>query len=386
MSDLSTTPSRPGPRHEEQPESKRTRSGARARQRKARRMRKRIIIAVIAVLVLVAGAIGTHYIYESFRTPDFASGSETTDTVEITVYPGDSGTDIGQALYDGGVIASVKAFILACDQNDLSDSIQPGTYRLPKHMAAADALAELVGQTSRIDTPVTVAPGDPKWRVARKIGEVLDIPEEQAAQAFNDPEAIGLPDVAKGNVEGWLAPGTYTIAPGTKPDAIVKEMIERTIKTLKKFNIPRDKWQDVLIKSSIVLKEGHADDYSKVARVIENRLVDNEETHQLLQMDSTVLYGLGPDAPLIPTAAQNADESNPYNTYTHKGLPPSPIGAVSEEVIKATLHPEKGNWLYFTTVNLDTGETKFASTKAEQDQLVEEFRQFCKDNPNSCER
>jgi UPF0755 protein len=52
--------------------------------------------------------------------------------------------------------------------------------------------------------------------------------------------------------------------------------------------------------------------------------------------------------------------------------------------LQAAAQPEKGKWLYFVTVNLDTGETKFANTKAEHDQLVAEFQVWCQANKGRC--
>ena len=129
-------------------------------------------------------------------------------------------------------------------------------------------------------------------------------------------------------------------------------------------------------------------DYAKIARVIENRLVDNPQTVGLLNMDSTVLYGLGEAAKSrrIPTAAEVEDASNPYNTYIHKGLPPSPIGAVGDYAFDAVHKPDRGNWLYFVTVDLNTGETLFADTQEEQTANTKKFEQWCKNNAPACQK
>ena len=89
-----------------------------------------------------------------------------------------------------------------------------------------------------------------------------------------------------------------------------------------------------------------------------------------LGMDSTVAYG-NDVKPAQVTTEMTQDESNPYNTYKISGLPPpTPISNPGDNAIQAALHPEGGNWLYFCTVNLDTGETKFAATADEHDQNV----------------
>ena len=114
-------------------------------------------------------------------------------------------------------------------------------------------------------------------------------------------------------------------------------------------------------------------------RVIENRLVDTDNVVGRLQMDSTVLYGVGKTGG-VPTR-EDLDNDNPYNTYIHAGLPPSPIGVVGDRAIEAVMHPAEGDWLYFVTVNLDTGETLFAATLEEHNANKALFDQWLAENP-----
>ena len=100
-------------------------------------------------------------------------------------------------------------------------------------------------------------------------------------------------------------------------------------------------------------------------------------------MDSTVLYGLGRSGG-IPAPEEATDPNNQYNTYVHPGLPPGPIGSPSEDAIKAVLNPPAGSWLYFVTVNLDTGETLFSSTSEEQAANTKKLNDYCAKNKDTC--
>ena len=150
--------------------------------------------------------------------------------------------------------------------------------------------------------------------------------------------------------------------------------------------MPKEDYQKVLTKASIVEREVNKEQYyGQVARVIENRLTQTDgETHGLLQMDSTVQYGLGHDGG-IPSEAETQDANNPYNTYVHQGLPPGPIGNPNEAAIKAVLNPPAGSWLYFVTVDLKTGETLFASTNEEQKTNTKKLSDYCNKNKDVCE-
>ena len=91
-----------------------------------------------------------------------------------------------------------------------------------------------------------------------------------------------------------------------------------------------------------------------------------------LQLDSTVLYGLGKFG-IIASDAELTSPS-PYNTYRHTGLPPGPIDNPGDAAIKAVLHPSPGNWLYFVTVNPKTGETRFTASQAQFQQFRQELQ------------
>ncbi len=68
---------------------------------------------------------------------------------------------------------------------------------------------------------------------------------------------------------------------------------------------------------------------------------------------------------------------SPYNTYENEGLPPGPIEAPGDAAIAAAANPADGDWYYYVTVNLATGETKFASSYDEFLQYKQELRDYC---------
>ena len=97
------------------------------------------------------------------------------------------------------------------------------------------------------------------------------------------------------------------------------------------------------------IRDSSSDYYSKVSRVIYNRL-DKDMT---LGMDSTVAYGASINGMQL-TNDQLQDTSNPYNTRVNRGLPPTPISNPGDDAIEAAMHPADGNWLYFVTTDLKT--------------------------------
>ena len=116
-------------------------------------------------------------------------------------------------------------------------------------------------------------------------------------------------------------------------------------------------------------------DRGKVARVIYNRLT-GDETNGLLQIDATVNFAADQELGAVPTT-EDLEIESPYNTYLTPGLPPGPIEAPGDAAMLAAAQPSAGDWFYYVTVNLRTGETKFAETYDEFLTYKNELREYC---------
>ena len=360
-------------------------------ERRQRKRRRHWLTSLVIVITLAAvGVLGYKAIgimrdasAQATHAEDYKGNGE--GEVTVTIPEGASGLDIGDILQEKGVVASGKAFTNAVKNNPKGNTIQPGTYKLKKKMSANAALQALLDPETKGDHTLTVSAGHTKQIVKDRLKQVGNFSDEQIDAAFADTAGIGLPAEAGGNVEGWLAPGTYDVTEKATPKDLVKQMVSRTVTQLKDLKVPKEDYHAVLTKASIIEREvNDSRYYGQVARVIENRLAQTSgETHGLLQMDSTVQYGLGRFGG-IPNSTELADSNNAYNTYVHQGLPPGPIGSPSEEAIKAVLNPPAGSWLYFVTVNLETGETLFSSTSEEQAANTKKLNEYCKNNEEIC--
>ena len=360
-------------------------------ERRQRKRRRHWLTSLVIVITLAAvGVLGYKAIgimrdasAQATHAEDYKGNGE--GEVTVTIPEGASGLDIGDILQEKGVVASGKAFTNAVKNNPKGDTIQPGTYKLKKKMSANAALQALLDPETKGDHTLTVSAGHTKQIVKDRLKQVGNFTDEQIEAAFADTAGIGLPAEAGGNVEGWLAPGAYDVTEKATPKDLVKQMVSRTVTQLKDLKVPKEDYHAVLTKASIIEREvNDSRYYGQVARVIDNRLAQtNGETHGLLQMDSTVQYGLGRFGG-IPNSTELADSNNAYNTYVHQGLPPGPIGSPSEEAIKAVLNPPAGSWLYFVTVNLETGETLFSSTSEEQKANTKKLDEYCKKNEEIC--
>ncbi len=348
-------------------------------------------LAVVLSLVVVAGlAIGAVVAGQSLLTrasdallsgpADYPGPGPGTTTV-VVVEPGDSVTDIAATLASNDVVASPEAFTEAASRDAAATGIQPGTYEMPQQIPAEQALALLVDPGNRLVDAVLVREG---LRVEQTLGAY----EEQAGMdraaldtAVADPAAIGLPPEAEGAAEGFLFPATYEVQPTSSEVDAIAAMTAKFTEVAAGLGLAEGSAalgltpRELVTVASIVQAEARLpEDFAKVARVVYNRL----EAGQNLQMDSTVAYANGV-ATVFTTDEQRAVDS-PYNTYLYPGLPPGPINSPGEQAVQAALDPADGPWLYFVTVNLDTGETRYSQTLAEHEQNVAELQRWIAEN------
>jgi UPF0755 protein len=340
------------------------------KRRKGRGL-KGCLAVLVALVVLVGGFYvaltkGVSWVSDQFQGPEDFPGPGT-GSVEFTVNEGDVVAQIGRNLKEEGVTASVQAFIDACQ--DECSGIQVGAYELKKEMKASDVKEVLVDPGNLIGFPtVTIPEGLRLTEIVSTLAQNTKFPEQAWTRALNQPDKLGLPDYAEGNAEGYLFPATYEIKPGMKPVAILKMMVARWRQAADEAGLEEKAAElghtpaELMIIASLVEAEGRGDDMPKIARVIYNRLDgpgDKGGTNGTLGIDASIAYGLGLSPGSTELTPEQLAEDTPYNTRINAGLPPTPIEAPGDDAIAAAANPADGNWYYYVTVDLSTGETKF---------------------------
>jgi UPF0755 protein len=162
------------------------------------------------------------------------------------------------------------------------------------------------------------------------------------------PEMALEPDVTR-RWEGMLAPDTYRFEKTATAQLILQTLSDQMSKVLDELGYDkaealagRSAYDLVKMASLIEREAGDPDDEKpKIARVINNRLDDNEP----LGIDATILYGLNKRAGDLTQSDLQTD--TPYNSRLHPGLPPTPISLVSEASLKAAIQPAPGAWKWY---------------------------------------
>lgn len=354
-------------------------------KRRSKRRRRNLTLSVAFGLFAVL-LVGFVVVLQSLFGGDGPEDFETQagEVVEFTVEQGDGPALVRSRLLEAGIIASDDAFDDAFAELEDAPELQPGEFQLREQMPAADALAVIFEEGEALHY-ISLQDNTRIDAALNSIAAQTGIPESDIRAAADDPSAYGLPEEAE-TLEGYLAAGEYQPSLEAAPQEILQQMVDTTFERLEELGITEEdeQWRTVIV-ASLLTAEGLPGDYEEIAGIIENRLdPGNSETDGLLQIDATVIYGLGTQSVHF-TEEERADASNEYNTYQNPGLPPGPVAAPNMATLEAAANPDENDYFYWVTVDLETGETKFAEDYQEHLGYVDEFNAYCEDNPGICD-
>jgi UPF0755 protein len=284
------------------------------------------------------------------------------------------GTSLGQAtreLEAMGVMEQSYFLLWHARWHGKSARIKAGEYRIPVGATPLALLDQLmVGKV--VQHPLTIVEG---WTFKQLLAAVKanDTLEHTLGGLPGDRvmERLGFPGV---HPEGRFFADTYHFPRGTRD----VDFLRRAHMKIRDYvagawpdraaNLPLETPEEALILASIVEKEtGVANERARIAGVFLRRL----EKGMRLETDPTVIYGLGEsfDGNL---RRRDLRADTPYNTYTRKGLPPTPIAIPSAAAIHAVLHPGTDDALFF--VAKGDGSHHFSATYEEHRKAVNRYQ------------
>jgi len=332
---------------------------------------KRGLIFLAPFIILIISVFGGFYWWND------GSKAPSQDFVprDFLVVKGRSAIQIGEDLYQKGLIKNKLAFKIYVQLTSQADKIQTGQFRLSPNFSLIKVVDTLTKPP--LEVWVTVPEGLRREEVVEKVIKGLEIDKEN--QASFRKEFLK----ASEDQEGFLFPDTYLFAWDASANAVVKKMTStfdtkfRQFETLisdKKTAGGLDK-KGVVALASIIERETKTDaERPIVAGILYNRL----EIGMALQADAAVQYAVATINCLA--LVQNCKDwwpiltkddlavSSPFNTYKFRGLPPSPIASPGLSSLKAVVNPEKTNYLYY--IHDPKGQIHYAETLAEHNQNI----------------
>ncbi|MDY3618885.1 endolytic transglycosylase MltG [Agathobaculum sp.] len=293
--------------------------------------------------------------------------------VEIVVPENTDIASLSKQLDDAGVLHYGSVFKLYISLSGKNDSVLAGTYKLNPNMDYAQIARALVNSETTETVKVTIPEGYTVAQIKELLLNEHVCTEKAADEALNEYSfkheylKDELP-AKEGWLEGYLFPDTYEVyANNNAVDAINKmlnnfdEKYDDEIKSGAE-QLGRSMHEIVTIASLIEREAQHDDEYAKIAGVIYNRL-SNAGQFPFLQVDASVLYGLGRTSGELSQA--DLDKDTPYNLYTQQGLPPGPICNPGYKSLYAASHPEEHNYFYY--VAMPDGSHLFANSNDEHE-------------------
>ncbi len=299
--------------------------------------------------------------------------------VLFTISEGEIGDQIANNLVDAGVIKSFDPFYTLLLAQEPAAVFIPGVYALKQQMSSPAALDALLDPANRMENQVVILEGTVLSVALVTIAESLQIPLEEVQAAAADVTSFDLPAEAT-TLEGFVYPATYTFNPGVSAAEVLTTMVNESLATLDALGVPvEERWHTIVMASVIQRESGSPENDFMVSRVFQNRI----DQGMTLGSDVTTCYGaglVGKDCIYI-TQAQLDDASNLYNTRLLPGLPIGPISNPGKTAMDAARNPADGPWLFFVTINLQTGETVFSETVEEHEAAAALYEEWLAAHP-----
>lgn len=324
---------------------------------------------------------------QRFLDAPLATGGE---RLTYAVAPGSSLQRVAADLHAAGLLAHPRYFNLYARYSGDAARLKAGEYHIDSALTPRELLALLVAGRV-VQHGFTIVEG---WNIRELLAAIGADPvlrqtlpaadeandESGGDDASDDPfaaRAVALMaaiDRPGQHPEGRFLPDTYHFPRGTSDVEFLGRAAQAMDEALAELwperdeGLPLQSPEEALILASIVEKEtGLAAERPMIAGVFVARL----RRDMKLQTDPTVIYGLGAgfDGDI---RRRDLRTDTPYNTYTRKGLPPTPIAMPGRAAIQAALHPADTDALFF--VSRGDGSHKFSRNLAEHEAAVVEFQ------------
>jgi UPF0755 protein len=357
---------------------------------------RRITRARVAALVALALAALLVWFLISLFQP--FSGGEGSGRVIVVIPKGSSSSKIGSILAHDGVVSSGFFFNLRATLDRKRGSLHSGRFELKHGMSYSSAIDALSKPPPKaIVVKLVIPEGYTRRQVAQLVkedalsGDYLTASKRSAAL---NPRDYGAPAHTP-DLEGFLFPATYELTAGAPVTRLIGEQLAAFEEHFSSADRRRARelhvtpYQLLTVASMVEREAQTSGDRPKIAAVIYNRLREGIP----LGIDATIYYAVEEQKAIATYTGELTDSQlkidSPYNTRTHKGLPPTPISNPGVASIEAAAHPAHVPYLYYVAGADGCGEQVFSRSEAEFEKNVAAYDAAVKKNgghPPACKK
>ena len=324
------------------------------------------ILVVTLLVFFVVGAVAVDYVVD---WNDSSLGIN--EPVTISLNAGESFVSFAHRLESDGVLTHPRLWSRMARLRGLARQVKAGEYRVeltdtPETLLQRLVAGKVLSHEVRLVEGWTTMQSVQVLALDDKLSHVLDGVDVETLL-----DALGLPG---GHAEGLFFPDTYQFVGGDSDADILRRAYAKmhteleTAWAARDLSVPYQTPYEALIVASLIEKEtGRDEDREHISQVFYSRL----QRRMMLQTDPSVIYGLG-ERFNGNLQRRHLREDTPYNTYVHRGLPPTPIGLPGARSISAALHPAPGEFLYF--VSRGDGSSQFSTSLAEHQAAVRKYQ------------
>ncbi len=354
------------------------------------------IALVLLVIGLVVGGTYARRAYEEFAGYPDRPGRGSGQVIAVEIASGSSFPTVLERLVAAGVVDSQDAlyFRVFVLRSGAANKIAAGEHSFRDDMSAKEIVEELLRKPREEELSVTIPEGKHMLDVAQIVADAGLSTRAELEAAMRDTALLSTLKIQGPTAEGYLFPDTYRFSKRATATQIVTRLVQRHRQVWSELErkhrgdlrtLAQDfGWgpHEVVVLASIVEKETAVpSERPLIAGLFQNRLRFKEFKSKRLETDPTIIYGC-----TVPTEKSAAckefagrirrihltDPDNPYNTYTHQGLPPGPISNPGREALEAVLAPTESRYLFFVAKN--DGTHVFSKTVAEHEAWVDKYQ------------
>jgi UPF0755 protein len=326
---------------------------------------KKLIFWLVLLVILASGLLvwtGWWYAQQPLKVVRGAA--------EFTVPRGMAMRQAADVIWNSGVRADPRILSMLARWSGRAQQIKAGTYEVEAGITPWELILKLeAGEVAR--GKVLLVEG---WTFRQMRTALEKHPDLlQDTRDLSDAEILKRIGANHKQPEGLFFPDTYrfnkrdsALSVFTNAYRAMQKLLESEWEN-RSSDLPLKSPYEALILASVVEKEtGNPADRTRVANVFINRI----RIGMPLQADPTVIYGMGEkyDGKL---RRRDLETDTPWNTYTRRGLPPTPIAMPGRAALNAVMHPKGGDMLYF--VARGDGSSEFSRTLTEHNRAVDRF-------------